>query len=207
MRLSAFTTSLCLAFCLGCAIRAAEASTEGYDAPKNTLSLHPFGTVLLNVVPDYHFFQFTYEYRPGPGRLSWAWDPALVLNDEGDEHGPHGFSFWLVPIVTPRWYFRSTGQGWFGGAKAGYIHISFVSDETDFEPATRHEHSEMGYAAGEIGFKHDWSLLSLYGSGQLGSAIGTTYTARSEGMNPATHTSEGINTPFVQLDFGLGFRF
>jgi hypothetical protein len=207
MRPSALTSFLCLALGLAFGARSAAAASEGFDGPKNTLSVHPFGTLLLNVVPDFHFFQFTYEYHPGTGRLSWAWDPALVLNDEGDAKAPHGFDFWLVPIVTPRWYFRSTGQGWFGGAKAGFIHISFKNDEKDFFVETHHERTEMGYLAGEIGFKKDWSLISLYVSGQLGSASGTTYSTDSEGTYPATHSSSGVTTPFVQLDAGLGFRF
>jgi hypothetical protein len=208
MQRSALTSSLCLSICLAFGARAAVAASDGSDGPKSTFSLHPLGTTLLNL-PGYHFFQFTYEYHPGPGRLSWAWDPVFLFVDKSEKDNPILRSYWVVPIVTPRWYFRQNAQGWFGGLKAGYIHYTLLNEDEPptYSPAKLQKHDEKGYAAGEIGFKHDWSVVSLYASGQFGLAVGESFEEYSASGQPPERFTKLVATGFGQVNFGLGYRF
>jgi hypothetical protein len=210
MRRTALTSIFCLALGSALGARTALASPEGGDGPRSTLSIHPIGTVALNVVPDYHFFQFTYEYHPGPGRLSWAWDPALILHDGNEAGNPRGYDLWVLPVITPRWYFRPDAQGWFGGLKLGYIHYSFRNDEQPPAYATHRKYrdrSELGFAAGEAGFKRDWKPVSFYVSGQLGIAMGAIFSEYTEAELPTERSSHMTATPFGQINCGLGYRF
>lgn len=210
MRRSASIPALCLSLCLAFAARTAWADSEGVGGPRSTLSLHPIGTALLNAAPGSRFFQFTYEYHPGPGRLSWAWDPSVLFLDRSEKDNPQSFSLWVLPIVAPRWYFRTVAQGWFGGAKLGYIHYLSRNEERPPAYSIRkryRDRSELAYAAGEYGFKRDWNSFSFYASGQLGVTFGADYDEYTEADQPTERSLSATGTPFGQINCGLGYRF
>jgi hypothetical protein len=206
MRPSALTALLSLTLAFGAP--AALTASEGAEGPKSTLSIHPIGTTLLNL-PDNHFFQFTYEYHPGPGRFAWAWDPAVLFMDKSETDNPHNYSLWVLPIITPRWYFRPEAQGWFGGGKLGYIHYALRNDDEapTYTPKKFREHDELGYAAGEAGYKHDWRTVSFYASGQLGLTMGAEFSDYSGGGLPPERSTSLSATLFGQINCALGYRF
>jgi hypothetical protein len=212
MRRFALSATACFCVCLAFGARTACAESDASDGqgPKSTFSLHPLGTALLNVAPGSNFFQFTYEYHPGPGRLSWAWDPSVLFIDRSEKDNPQSFSLWVLPIVAPRWYFRTDAQGWFGGAKLGYIHYLSRNDERPpaYSIRTRYrERSELAYGAGEYGFKRDWKKVSFYASGQLGVTLGMDFNEYTEADQPTEHSFGATGTPFGQINCGLGYRF
>jgi hypothetical protein len=211
MRRTVSIASLCatLSFCLAFGSRSALAASTAAEGPRSTLSIHPIGTTLLNL-PDNHFLQFTYEYHPGPGRLSWAWDPSVLFIDRSEKDNPQSVSLWVIPIVAPRWYFRPDAQGWFGGAKLGYIHYLSLNDERPpaYSVRTKYrDRSELGYLAGEYGFKRDWKSVSFYASGQLGLTLGMGSNEYTEGSRPTERSVGAAATPFGQINCGLGYRF
>lgn len=211
MQRAVLTAFLLLALASGARTAYAEGDPgESTAGPKSTLSLHPIGTLLFNGMPDFHFLQFTYEYHPGPGRLSWAWDPGFIFGKVDEEGNPLSFGFWMLPIIAPRWYFNPDAHGWFGGLKLGYIHASYLNVEEPPAYATRKKYrdrNELGYAAGEAGFKRDWRRVSLYASGQLGLTLGALFREYTEEGRPMERSSHMTATPFGQINCGLGYRF